>query len=83
MPTIMLNLTSGTGLIGRWGFNEGCGLTAGNSIGGGVNGTLSSITGPVWSIGNFNSQPPIQPTNPHPANNGKQVSLQVPMFVQQ
>ncbi len=68
-------LTAGTGLIGRWGFNEGCGLTAGNSIAGSVSGTLSSSTGPVWSNGNYNSQPPAPPTNPNPAHNGTAVSL--------
>ena len=31
-------LTSGSGLIGRWGLNEGTGSTAANSVGGGVNG---------------------------------------------
>jgi hypothetical protein len=63
-------ITSGTGLVGRWGFNEGCGGTANNSVSGGVSGTLSSATGPVWVTGNFNSQAPNQPTNPIPANAG-------------
>lgn len=61
-------LTSGTGLLGRWGFNEGCGLTSANSVGG-VNGTLSGTTVPAWAISNFNSQAPLQPLNPSPANN--------------
>ena len=39
-------LTSGTGLIGRWGLNEGTGTTAANSIAGRPNGTLTN--GPVW-----------------------------------
>ena len=39
-------LTSGTGLIGRWGLNEGTGTTANNSIAGRPNGTLTN--GPVW-----------------------------------
>ncbi|MGB2703687.1 MAG: T9SS type A sorting domain-containing protein, partial [Chitinophagaceae bacterium] len=67
-------LTSGTGLVARWGFNEGCGLTTGNSVSGSVNGTLSSSTGPVWVISNFNSQPPNQPINPSPANNANSPS---------
>ncbi len=62
-------LTSGTGLLGRWGLNEGCGLMANNSVSGNANGTLSSSTGPVWVPGNFNDQPPNQPINPSPANN--------------
>ena len=33
-------LTSGTGLIGRWGLNETSGTTAANSVSGGVAGTL-------------------------------------------
>jgi hypothetical protein len=41
-----LQITSGTGLVGRWGLNEGTGTIAGNSIPGGVNGTLTN--GPVW-----------------------------------
>lgn len=63
-------ITSGTGLLGRWGFNEGCGGIANNSVSGGVSGTLSSATGPVWVTGNFNSQAPNQPTNPSPATAG-------------
>ena len=37
-----LELTSGTGLIGRWGLNEGTGLTAVNSVVGRPNGTLTN-----------------------------------------
>ena len=36
-----------TGLLGRWGLNEGAGTGAGNSVASGVNGTLTN--GPVWS----------------------------------
>jgi hypothetical protein len=43
-----LELTSGTGLIGRWGLNEGTGTTAANSVSGGVDGTLTN--GPVWVV---------------------------------
>lgn len=46
---MFLELTSGTGLIGRWGLDEGAGTTAGNSIGGGVSGTLTN--GPTWVAG--------------------------------
>lgn len=41
-------LTSGTGLIGRWGLNENVGLTAADSAGPNIhNGTLTN--GPVWT----------------------------------
>ena len=42
-------VASGTGLVGRWGLNEGSGTTAGNSVGGGSDGTLAN--GPVWVPG--------------------------------
>ncbi len=42
-------VTAGTGLIGRWGLNEGSGTTAGNSVPGGVSGTLTN--GPLWVPG--------------------------------
>ncbi len=41
-----VEITSGTGLLGRWGLNEGSGTTAGNSTGG-VNGTLTGS--PTWT----------------------------------
>ncbi|HEY3338612.1 MAG TPA: LamG domain-containing protein, partial [Propionicimonas sp.] len=41
-------LTSGTGLIGRWGLNEGTSTTAVNSIAGSPNGTL--VNGPTWVL---------------------------------
>ncbi|MCB9333943.1 MAG: DNRLRE domain-containing protein, partial [Lewinellaceae bacterium] len=67
-----MELTSGTGLIGRWGFNDGCGLTAVNSIPSSPNGTLSSATGPVWVLDSPVSGPinnaPDQPANPSPAD---------------
>lgn len=43
--TINSDITSGSGLLGRWGLNEGSGTTAGNSIVTGPNGTLTN--GPV------------------------------------
>lgn len=42
-------LTSGTGLLGRWGLNDGTGTTAVNSIAGSPNGTLTN--GPTWACG--------------------------------
>jgi hypothetical protein len=42
-------LTSGTGLVGRWGLDENSGTTAGNSVAGGVNGTL--VNNPAWVAG--------------------------------
>ncbi len=44
-----LELTSGTGLVGRWGINEGSGATIGNSIAGGVGGT--AVSNPLWIAG--------------------------------
>ena len=38
-----------SGLVGRWGLDEGSGLTAGDSSGNGVEGTLTN--GPVWVAG--------------------------------
>jgi hypothetical protein len=42
-----LEVLAGTGLLGRWGLNEGSGTVAGNSVASGVNGTL--VNGPVRS----------------------------------
>ena len=42
-------LTSGSGLLGRWGLNDGSGSTAANSVSGGVNGTL--VGTPTWVPG--------------------------------
>jgi hypothetical protein len=52
-------LTSGTGLVGRWGLNENTGTTAANSVAGGVNGTL--VNGPAWVAG-FPAGVPAAPT---------------------
>lgn len=70
-------LTSGNGLLGRWGLNENCNTTAINSIGGGVNGTIRATNisahptngGPHWVSSGFNNLPPNQPVSPIPANN--------------
>ena len=48
-PAKNQELTSGTGLIARYGLNEGTGTAVGNSIAGGVNGT--TISGPLWIAG--------------------------------
>ncbi len=42
-------VTSGTGLLGRWGLNEGTGTTAANSVAGAPAGTLTN--GPTWTTG--------------------------------
>jgi len=42
-------LTSGAGLVGRWGLDENTGTTAANSVAGGAAGTLTN--GPVWTPG--------------------------------
>lgn len=41
-------LTSGTGLIARFGMNEGTGVTAANSVNAASNGTLSGASLPTW-----------------------------------
>ena len=53
-------LTSGTGLRGRWGLNDGNGTTAVNSIGGSPSGTLTN--GPTWAPGFPDNVPPATPT---------------------
>lgn len=42
-------LTSGTGLLGRWGLNDGSGTSAANSISGSPAGTL--MLTPIWACG--------------------------------
>lgn len=62
-----LEITSGTGLIGRWGFNNGSGTTATASVG--PNGTLTN--NPTWVSGPpalGANQAPNQPTLVTPAN---------------
>ena len=55
-----LEVSSGTGLLGRWGLNEGLGLSAGNSVGGSPNGTL--VNGPPWVPGApFDLPAPVVP----------------------
>src|SRR5215216_64077 len=71
-------LTSGTGLIGRWGLNENSGTVANNSIGGRPNGTLTpTATPPTWVAG-FpipDTTPPAAPTNLGASALGQTVNL--------
>jgi hypothetical protein len=76
-------VTSGTGLLGRWGLNENCNNTAANSVAGGATGTLTSTNtttyptngGPSWYSG-FNPAPNV-PSNPNPGNGQGAVSNNV------
>lgn len=76
-------ITSGTGLLGRWGLNENCNKSINNSIAGGATGTLMSTNtashptngGPSWYYG-FNPPPNI-PSNPNPANGSGTISKNV------
>jgi hypothetical protein len=70
-------ISSGTGLVGRWGMNEGTGTATANSIAGGLNGTLMNGTvvgnGPLWVPGApfggvVAPTVPIAPTLVSPAN---------------
>jgi len=44
-----MEVPAASGLIGRWGLNEGSGTTVGDSSGGGNNGTATN--GPIWVAG--------------------------------
>lgn len=69
-------LTSGTGLVARYGFNENCGTSAVNSIAGGSTGAIRSNNiathptngGPGWASFGFDNLPPNTPVNSSPAN---------------
>jgi hypothetical protein len=62
MGTINDEVTSGSGLIGRWGMNEGSGTTIASSIGT-IPGTLTN--GTAWTAGApFNIAPPTPPAAP-------------------
>jgi len=68
-------ITSGTGLLGRWGMNEGSGATVNNSVLGGVNGT--TVGSPTWVPG-FpipDTTPPAAPTNLAASALGQTVNL--------
>jgi hypothetical protein len=62
LENIDREITSGTGLLGRWGLNEGSGTTAGNSVSGGVDGTLTN--GPLWVSPGGPLPPTSAPTAP-------------------
>ncbi|MEO8424403.1 MAG: LamG-like jellyroll fold domain-containing protein, partial [Actinomycetota bacterium] len=63
--TMNSELTSGTGLIGRWGMNEGSGPTATGSVGG-IDGTLTA--GVTWVAG----APALDPVTPPSGNQALQ-----------
>jgi len=58
-------LTSGTGLIGRWSFNE----CSGNTASGSLNGTLTG--GAIRTVANYNPAP-FDPNNPIPVDDATQ-----------
>ncbi len=49
-------ITSGTGLLARWGMNQAGGALLANSVAGGVDGTL--VNSPLWVPGYLFAQPP-------------------------
>jgi hypothetical protein len=61
-------LGTGTDLKSRWGFDEGCGTASVNSIAGSANAVLTN--GVAWVSGSGTNQPPNQPSNPSPPDNG-------------
>ncbi|MBI5946438.1 MAG: hypothetical protein HY864_18910 [Chloroflexi bacterium] len=62
MGTINSEVTSGTGLVARWGMNEGAGTTIASSVGA-FPGTLTN--GPTWVPGSpFNAPLPTAPAAP-------------------
>jgi hypothetical protein len=59
-------ITSGTGLLGRWGLNEASGAVAVNSVGSSPNGTLTNS--PTWVVGApFDLTPPVVPAPTAPS----------------
>ena len=69
-------LTTGAGLIARWGLDEGIGTSVGNSIAGGVGGT--TVNGPTWVPGATfagSDSAPAAPTGLVPTKGENQVSL--------
>ena len=67
-------LTSGTGLMARWGLNEGTGTTTASSVGS-FPGTLTA--GPTWVAG-FEiptTEPPAAPTSLSTTPSGTQINL--------
>jgi len=77
ISTINSELTGGTGLIGRWGLNEGSGTAISDSTDPAVNGTLTNGPGWVTPGAPFNiliNNPPNTPILNSPANNATGVS---------
>ncbi len=59
----VIQIESETGLVGRWSLDETNGLTAFDSSGSGVNGTL--MNGPFWTLGySFTVPPTVEITSP-------------------
>ena len=73
-----LELTSGTGLVARYGMNEGTGTAVGNSVAGApVNGNGVAVNGPLWVAGfpGADTTPPPVPTGLSAAPGTNLVSL--------
>jgi len=77
LSRINSQVPSATGLVGRWGFNEGSGTSAADSTASANTGTL--VNGVAWVAGApFNivvNDPPDQPTLVGPADEAQGVSL--------
>ena len=58
-----LEIPNASGLIGRWGLNEGSGTVAVDSSGSGINGSL--VNGPLWTTGFQPSTAPIITRGPY------------------
>jgi fibronectin type 3 domain-containing protein len=74
-----LEVTSGTGLVGRWGLNDvapgGSGTNAANSIGGGLAGTLVGTPGWVAGYGFPDVAAPAAPQNLQASSGSGQIAL--------
>jgi hypothetical protein len=67
-------ITSASGLLGRWGMNEGAGATIGDSSGNNVTGTATNA--PTWVSGALPwNNPPNAPSLVMPANNATGYSI--------
>ena len=70
-------LTTGTGLLGRWGLNDGAGTTADNSVASAPDGTLTG--GPTWVVGYpftaANSAPVLDPVGDKTAETGSELAF--------
>jgi hypothetical protein len=75
--TCKAQLTSGTGLVARYGFNERSGSTAPNAVAATGNGTL--IKSPIWINGFNNSAPSL--AAPRPANGSNVTSTNATLRV--